>query len=177
MAVTHRIYARSLLEAAQEAGRLERVREEFGDFVAAVDSSPELRNLLRNPQIDPRAKRDSLEAVLGEADELFVNFVRLLAEKHRIDQIEEVYAEWERLLAVEERVLRVELTTAIELSEEEAEGIAKLIEEASGRRVEAEHRVDPSLIGGIVLQAGSLRLDASVRGRLDQLRQELVSNV
>lgn len=175
MAVAHRIYAQSLLEAAKGKGRLPRVREELGDFTAAVQASPELRGLLRNPQIDPRAKRDALEAVLGDADELFRNFIRLLAEKHRIDQVEEIHEEFERLIAREERVLRLELTTAVELSEREAAEIARKIEEASGRKVEAVHKVDPSLIGGVVIQAGSLRVDASVRGRLNQLRQELVT--
>jgi F-type H+-transporting ATPase subunit delta len=150
-----------------------RVREEFGDFAAAVTASSELRGLLRNPRIDPRAREQALNAVLGEADELFRNFVRLLGEKNRIDQIEEIHDEFELLLAREERVLRLELTTAIELSDAEASAIVSTIEEASGRKVEATRDVDPSIIGGIVVQAGSLRVDASVRGRLNQLRQEL----
>jgi F-type H+-transporting ATPase subunit delta len=175
VAVAHRIYAQALLEAAKEKKRLPRVREEFGDFAAALQQSPELRGLLRNPQIDPRAKRDALEAVLGEADVLFVNFIRLLAAKRRIDQIEEIYAEFERLLAAEERVLKLELTTAVELSDAEAEEIVKRFEKVSGRRIEAERRTDPSLIGGVVLQAGSRRVDASVRGRLNKLRQALVT--
>ncbi|HSK16024.1 MAG TPA: ATP synthase F1 subunit delta [Gaiellaceae bacterium] len=173
MAVAHRIYARSLLEAARDGDRLERVREDFAAFAAAAEASPELRNLLRNPQIDPRAKRDALEAILEGADGLFLNFVRLLVEKHRIDQLEEIYAEWQDLLARAERTLKLELTTAVELSDEEAARIARAIEDASGRKVDAVRRTDPSLIGGVVVQAGSLRVDGSVRGRLNQLRREL----
>lgn len=175
MAVVHRIYAQALLEAAKENGALERVREEFGNLAGVVADSAELRSLLANPQVDLRAKRDTLEQVLGDADPSLRNFVRLLAEKGRIDQLEEVHAQLERLIAAEERVLNLELTTAIELSDQDAGEIVKQIEEASGRRVEASRKTDPSLIGGLVLQAGSLRLDASVRGRLNQLRQELVT--
>ena len=175
MAVAHRVYAQALLEAARERGRLPRVREEFDDFTAAVHESEELAGLLRNPQIEPRTKRDVLEAVLGEADELFRNFVLLLAEKNRIGELEEVHREWARLLAAEERVLEVELTTAVELSDEEAAAIVRQIEEAAGRRVEATRRVDSALIGGLVLQAGSRRVDASVRGRLAQLREDLLA--
>ncbi len=80
----------------------------------------------------------------------------------------------ERLLAARERVLEVELTTAVELSDGEAQEIVRRIEEAAGRRVEATRSVDPDLIGGLVLQAGSRRVDASVRGRLNQLREELL---
>jgi len=175
VAVAHRIYAQSLLDAAKGKGRLARVREEFAEFARAVRASRELRALLRNPQIDSRAKGAALGAVLAEADELFRNFVRLLADKGRIDQVEEVHEEFERLIAREERVLKLELTTAVELSDAEAEEIRKKIEKASGRKVEAVRSVDPSLIGGVVVQAGSLRVDASVRGRLNKLRRELVT--
>jgi F-type H+-transporting ATPase subunit delta len=117
-----------------------------------------------------------LDEILGEADQLLRNFLRLLAEKGRIGEIEEMEREFERLMAAEERRLNVELTTAYELSDEEATAILEQIEEASGRKVEATRKVDPNLIGGFVLQAGSMRVDASLRGRLNRLRQELVTS-
>jgi len=151
------------------------VREELGDFVAAIEEVPELRELLRNPQVDPRARADALDDVLGDADELVRNFLRLLSAKGRTGQIEEIHRELERLAAADERRLEVELTTARELSGAEERRILKQIEQASGRKVEATRSVDPNLIGGVVLQAGSLRVDASVRGRLERLRHELVT--
>jgi F-type H+-transporting ATPase subunit delta len=175
VAVAHRIYAEALLEAAAESGRRDRVREEFDAFAAALQESDELAELLRNPQIDPDSKRAALEAALADADETFLNLLRLLVEKNRIGEVEEIYEEWQRLLAVEEHVLAVELTTAVELSDEEAAEIVRKIETAAGRRVEATRHVDPDLIGGLVLQAGSLRVDGSVRGRLDGLREELLA--
>ena len=170
------MYARALFEAAKERGRLDVVREELGDFVATVGDVPELRNLLRNPQLDPRARRAALEDLLGDSDELVRNFLLLTAEKGRAGQIEDIYREFERLVAAHERRLRVQLTTAFELSDEDASGIVKQIEEGSGQAVEATRDVDPDLIGGLVLQAGSLRVDASVRGRLERLRQELATS-
>jgi F-type H+-transporting ATPase subunit delta len=175
VAVAHRIYAEALLEAAKEKERLEPVREEFADFAAALEESEELSSLLRNPQIDPGAKSEALDAVLEGGDEVFRNFVRLLAEKHRIGELAEIHTEWERLLAAEEQVLAVALTTAVELSDIEAEEIVAKIEQAAGRRVEATRSVDPDLIGGLVLQAGSTRVDGSVRGRLERLRRELLT--
>jgi ATP synthase F1 delta subunit len=120
-------------------------------------------------------KRDALDAALGGADPLVRNFLLLLAEKGRISEVEEIQKELERLIALQERILELELTTAVELSDKEAARVVRQIEKASGRRVEATRSVDPDLIGGIVIQAGSQRLDASVRGRLDQLRQELTA--
>ena len=175
MAVAHRMYARALFEAAKEKGRLAEVREQLGDFVAALDDVPELDALLRNPQLDPRAKAQALEDVLGGADELVRNFLLLTVEKNRAGQLREIHREFERLMAAEERRLTVELTTAYELSDDEAQQIVGQIERASGRPVDATRSVDPNLIGGIILQAGSLRVDASVRSRLERLRRELTT--
>jgi F-type H+-transporting ATPase subunit delta len=174
MASAHRIYADALFQAAKEQGRLARVAEEIGDFARAAADVPELRAVLRNPQLEPRAKSGVLEDLLGDADPLVRNFLLLAAEKGRIGEIEEIAHEFDRLMAREERRLTVELTTARELSDEEATAIVSQIERASGRTVEATRAVDPALIGGIVLQAGTMRVDASVRGRLERLRNDLV---
>ena len=175
MGVAQRVYAEALLEAARDEKRVDEVRKDFDDFAVALAGSDELQRFLRNPQIESQTKRRALEDLLGKADKLFLNFVRLLADKNRIAELDEVHQEWGRLLAHEERVLELELTTAVELSEKEAARVVKQIEEASGRTVEATRTVDPDLIGGLVVQAGSLRLDASVRGRLEQLREELIT--
>jgi F-type H+-transporting ATPase subunit delta len=175
VAVAGRMYARALLEAAKEKNRLEPVREALGDFVAATREVPELNALLENPELDPRAKADALEELLGDSEELVRNFLLLLIEKGRVAQLDEVYREFEELVAAEEGRLDVELTTAFELSDEEAQEIVEQIEKASGRTVEASRNVDPTLIGGLVLRAGSLRVDASVRGRLERLRRELLA--
>jgi len=173
--VAERIYAQALFAAAKEQGRLKPVAEELGDFVESVREVPELRALLLNPQLDPRAKVAALEELLGGADELVRNFLLLLTERGRAGQLEGIYRELERLVAAEEGRLEVELTTAFELSDDEARGILDQIEQASGRTVVATRKVDPDLIGGLVLQAGSMRVDASVLGRLERLRHELVT--
>jgi F-type H+-transporting ATPase subunit delta len=175
MAVAYRIYARALFDAAQNHDRLARVREDLADFVAAVEQVPELRALLRDPVLDPKEKAAALDSILGGVDELVRNFLLLVAEKNRTAQIEEIAREFDRLVAAEERRLEVELTTAFELSDKEAKSIVAQIEKASGRQVDATRSVDPDLIGGLILQAGSMRVDASVRGRLNRLRQDLVT--
>jgi F-type H+-transporting ATPase subunit delta len=173
LAVVHRTYARALLEAAREHERLQDVRTELADFVQATRDVPELRALLENPELDRTVKRAALEELLGDADELVRNFLLLLVEKGRAAELEDVAREFEALVAIEERRLELELTTAVELSDDEARELVSQIERASGRQVEARRNVDPGLIGGLVLQFGSFRFDASVRGRLERLRREL----
>jgi len=152
------------------------VRRDLSDFVEAGRQVPELDELLRNPQLDKRAKAAAVDAVAGGGDPLVLNLLRLLVEKGRGGEVAQVADEFERMAAAEEGELSVELTTAYELSDEEAKAILGQIEQASGRKVDATRKVDPYLIGGFVLQAGSMRVDASVRGRLNRLRQELVTS-
>jgi F-type H+-transporting ATPase subunit delta len=134
---------------------------------------PELAALLVNPETESRVKAEVLEQILGGGEELVSNFARVVVEKGRAGELREIAAEFAALLAEQDRVLDVELTTADELSQAAFDRIVEDIEQKSGRKVAATHSVDPELIGGLVLQAGSLRLDASVRGRLERLRQEL----
>ena len=173
MAVAHRIYAQALYEAAADANGVDRVREDLNEFVEAERDVPELRELLRNPRIERDIKRAALGELLGDADDLLRNFLLLLVEKNRAAEVGDIAAEFERIVSRAEGILDVELTTAVELSDDDARDLLTQIEQASGRKVEASRNVDPDLIGGIVLQAGSLRLDASVRGRLNRLRQDL----
>jgi F-type H+-transporting ATPase subunit delta len=175
LGVAQRVYAEALLEAAKDEKRLDRVRKDFDEFAAALEGSEELQRFLQNPQIESETKRQALEDLLAKSDELFLNLVRVLVDKNRIAELDQVHEEWGRLLAREERVLELELTTAVQLSDKEAARVVKQIEETSGRSVVATRTVDPDLIGGLVVQAGSRRLDASVRGRLEQLREKLIT--
>jgi len=169
------MYARALFQAAQEEGKLEEVASELAALAAAVDEVPELRAFLRNPQVDPAGKADVLDEISAGADGLVRNFVRLVAEKGRAGELTDMNAELDALVGQAQNRLSLELTTAHELSDEEARSIVETIEKASGRTVEATRSVDPSLVGGMVLQVGSFRADGSVRGRLERLRQELVT--
>ena len=151
------------------------MRSELEDLAGAIGEVPELESLLENPETESRVKADVLEQILGDADELVRNFARIVVEKGRAREIRGIAAEFETLVAEQARVLDVEVTTASELSDADFKRIVADIEKRSGRAVQATRSVDPDLIGGIVLQAGSMRLDASVRGRLDRLRQELAT--
>ena len=175
MAVAQRMYARALFEAAQDEGRLEAVSTDLAALAGMLAAVPELRAFLRNPQIEPAGKAEVLGQIAVGGDELVRNFVRLVAEKGRAGELAEMSAELEALVARAQNRLAVELTTSYELSDKEATSILQTIEKASGRKVEASRTVDPSLIGGIVLQIGSHRADGSVRGRLERLRHELAT--
>jgi F-type H+-transporting ATPase subunit delta len=175
MAAAQRIYARALFEAAQEHDRIDAVDRDFGAFAEALAGSPELRSFLANPEVETAVKIDVVQTLSDGGDELVRNTLRLLASKGRAVDAGHVYDEYRSFVDRARGRVAVELTTAQELSDDEVRAIVAKIEEASGRTVEATRNVDPSLIGGMILQAGSLRVDASVRGRLERLRRELVT--
>ena len=175
MAAAQRIYARALFEAAQSESRIDDVDRDLGAFVETLAETPELHAFLANPQLDPAAKADVLAQLTGGADALVSNVLRLLAMKGRSGEIPQVYEEFRAFVDRAQGRIAVELTTAHELSDTEARAIVEKIEKASGRKVDATRTVEPGLIGGMILQAGSLRVDASVRGRLERLRRELVT--
>jgi F-type H+-transporting ATPase subunit delta len=175
MSVADRVYARALYDAAVDRGNVNDVQEQLASVAEAMAEVPELRSVIGNPQVDAGSKAAVLEAAAGDPDELVANFLKLVAEKGRAGSLEGIRAEFDEMVARAEGQLTVTLTTAFELSDEEAKDIVGRIEQASGRKVEAVRKVDPDLIGGIVLQAGSLRADASVRGRLDRMRLDLLT--
>ena len=173
MAVAQRMYARALFEAAREEGRLDRVAADVDALADAIEEVPELGAFLRNPEVEPAGKAEILAQIAAGSDELVRNFVRLVAEKGRSGEIGVMRDELETLVAHAEGRVALGLTTAHELSDREAESIVATIEKAAGRTVEATRSVDPSLVGGIVIEVGSYRVDGSVRGRLERLRHEL----
>lgn len=175
MGVAQRMYARALYEAARDEGKLDEVAGELAALARAFEDVPELRRFLRNPQVDPSEKATVLEQITEGVHDLVRNFVRLAAEKGRAGELPEIEEELQALVARAQNRLAVELTTAHELSDDDARSIVETIEQASGRSIEATRSVDPSLIGGIVLQIGSFRADGSVRGRLERLRRELAT--
>src|SRR5690349_16890745 len=137
------MYARALYEAAKDRDRVLQVREELQDFVEIERQVPELRELLRNPQLEHHVKAAALEELLGGEEELIRNFLMLVAEKGRAGEVDDIAREFEQLVASEEGIVEAELTTAVELSDSEARDVIQQIEKASGRKVEVTRRVDP----------------------------------
>ena len=167
------VYARSLFQVALEQGRLEEVREQLGQFAEALDQHHELAVFFFSPYFSTKEKQESLGRLLEDADEIFVNFLNLLIEKHRMPVIFRIRAEYERLWEEENRMLPVEITSAIALDQQTTEELGRTIGERTGRKVTLAARVDPEILGGIILRVGNSILDASIRNRLEQLRRQV----
>jgi F-type H+-transporting ATPase subunit delta len=168
------VYARSLFEVAKEQDKLDAVREQLGAFADALGETRELQVFFFSPYFSTHEKEDGLERAVSDADPVVLNFLKLLISKHRMPVIFRVRADYERMWEEENKLLPVEITSAVELDREIVEQLGDRISEQTGRKVELSSRVEPGILGGIVVQVGNSVLDASVRNRLDQLRRQVV---
>ena len=169
------VYARALFDAAKDAGAVEPVRRELGDFVAALAASASLRDVLADPQVDSAAKRRVLAEITREGQPLVANMLQLLLERGRFAIVGELHQAYDGLAAVEARHVEVEVTSAMELSPATRKKIAARVAEATGREVELAERVDPDIVGGLVLRVGDVIVDGSVQARIRQLRRRLAT--
>jgi ATP synthase F1 delta subunit len=167
------VYARALFEVAREHGKLDEIREQLAQFAAALNEHRELAVFFFSPYFSQQEKQEALERVIQGADPIFINFLNLLIEKHRMPVIFRIRDAFERLWEEENRTLPVEITSAIELDQGTIEKIAKQIGERTGRKVKLATRVDPEILGGLVVRVGDAILDASIRNRLEQLRRQV----
>jgi ATP synthase F1 delta subunit len=167
------VYARSLFEVALERDALDEIREQVGEFADALDSSRELAIFFFSPYFSTQEKSDGLGRMVTGAHEALMNFLILLVENHRMPVIFRIRREYDSLWARENRELPVQVTSAIELDEATLKTISDRIGERTGQRVQLSTRVEPDILGGIVVQVGNSILDASIRNRLEQLRKQV----
>jgi F-type H+-transporting ATPase subunit delta len=167
------VYARALFEVAREQGKLDELREQLSQFADALDQNRGLAVFFFSPYFSGIEKQEGLERILDGADEAFLNFLKLLIEKHRMPVIFRARQQFERMWERENQLLPVDITSAIELDQQTTDGLGRTIGERAGRKVRLAAHVDPDILGGIVLRVGNSILDASIRNRLEQLRRQV----
>jgi ATP synthase F1 delta subunit len=167
------VYARALFEVAREQDKLDDLRDELAQFADALDGSRELQVFFFSPYFSTEEKIEGLRQVVDGADEIVLNFLALLLEKHRMPLVFRVRRAYEEMWAEENKLLNVEVTSAIELDPSVVEQIGRRVGEQTDRTVELSSKVDPDILGGIVLRVGNSILDASIRNRLEQLRRQV----
>jgi ATP synthase F1 delta subunit len=167
------VYARSLFEVAQERDALDLVREQLGAFADALDADRQVSIFFFSPYFSTEEKKDGLHKAVTDADPVVMNFLEALIERHRMPVIFRIRARYDALWEEANKLLPVEVTSAVELDEGTVRSIGDRIGEGTGRRVELTSRVDPDILGGIVLRVGNSILDASIKNRLNQLRKQV----
>ncbi len=167
------VYARSLFEVASEQDKLDEIREQLGEFAGTLAENQEMQIFFFSPYFSTDEKKQGLEKSVEGADEVLVNFLELLIEKHRMPVVFRVRAEFDKLWEEENRLLPVVVTSAVELSQDTVKQIGDRIAEQTDRKVDLQSNVDPDILGGIVVRVGNSVLDASIRNRLETFRKQV----
>lgn len=173
-----RLYARSMLEVARENGAEEALYEELGDLVGLIEADDELRRFFASPLVDVEARRQSLETMLrGRASDLLVDALQVVNRKGRLALLPEIVEAYRQELRELRGEVEVDVATAIELDEAMRDRLRALADEITGKTGVVRERVDPDLLGGLVLRIGGEKIDMSLRQQLDSLTRKFAARL
>jgi len=167
------VYARSLFEAALDQDKVDEIREQLGEFTDALDGDRRLQVFFFSPYFSTQEKVAGLRRVVDGAEPIFLNFLELLLENHRMPALFRIRRDYEKRWQEHNRLLPVQVTSAVELDDETVRHIGDRISEQTGRHVDLSSSVEPDILGGIVVRVGNQVLDASIRNRLETLRKQV----
>jgi F-type H+-transporting ATPase subunit delta len=178
VSVVAKRYAKALVAVAREHGRLMETGEQLTRVTQLIDDMHDLKSLLYNPAISRHFKADLLTDLcqwLGVGT-LEASFVRMLLEKGRLPEMPQIVALYDVLAEEAENRLRVRVKSALPMSPALQEEVRLRFAHYTSKDIVIDQEIDPTLIGGIVAQMGSLVLDGSIRNELARLRTELVGD-
>jgi F-type H+-transporting ATPase subunit delta len=167
------VYSRALFDVAMEHDILDDVHDQLGQFADELDGNRDMQVYFFSPYFSSQEKKDGIGKLIEGADEHFQRFLELLAERHRMPAVFRIRREFDRLYSEERKLLPVTITSAVELDKDTLKGIADKIEENTGRKVDLTTKVDPNVIGGLVMRVGNMVMDGSIRARLERLRKQV----
>lgn len=169
-------YASALFDLAKEQGSIDEVAEALRGFTAMLDQSADLRRLVKSPVFSSEEQIKALDPILAAAEisGVAANLIRLVATKRRLFVLPDIIAEYGRLHDAAKGLVRAEVTVAGPLAEHHESALREaLAGVVGGKSVDLDVKVDPSIIGGIVVKLGSRMLDASLKTKLNSIRTRM----
>ncbi len=168
-----RPYAKAALEYARDAQAFAGWSSGLA-FAAEIVADPRIAALITNPELTAADHASLVTDVAGERlDPPLRNFVRVLAENHRLPLLPQIAAHFEMLRSQIENTVDVEVVSAVPLDAAQAGKLKQALDKRLKARVRMKNSVDPALLGGAVIRAGDLVIDGSLKGRLERLRTAL----
>jgi F-type H+-transporting ATPase subunit delta len=165
-------YANAVFELAQDQKAVDAVSADLASLRRAVDSSPDLARLVRSPVFGAEDQARALKAILEKmgAHPLTIKFVLLLAQKRRLFAFNQIATAYEHLVAKSRGETEAEVTSARHLNDDEIADLKSALKAKLGKEPRLHSRIDPTLLGGLVVKVGSRMIDSSLRTKLDGLR-------
>jgi F-type H+-transporting ATPase subunit delta len=171
---TARRYARAAFEIAEKDGN---IKSWIADLQAASDviEEPSMVRFFRDPKVGREEQLAALRRLEGKITPHVLNLLRMLAVRHRLYLLPAILRELASLEREAEGIVEADVTVARAISDQEKNEIAGRLQEMTGKRVELEIHMDPRILGGVIVRIGDRLIDASIRGRLERLRQEMAA--
>jgi F-type H+-transporting ATPase subunit delta len=168
-------YANALFELAQEQKWVEAVSADLASLRRAMETSADLNRLVRSPVFGAEDQAKALKAILEKmgASELTVKFVLLLAAKRRLFVLTQIIKQYESLVAKSRGETEAEVTAARALNDGELAELKSVLKSRLGKEPRLHAKIDPTLLGGLIIKVGSRMIDSSLRTKLDGLRQAM----
>ncbi|MCC6484828.1 MAG: ATP synthase F1 subunit delta [Armatimonadetes bacterium] len=171
-----RVYAAALFTAAQRGDIVEQVAAELTLVRSTVQHSEELRTvLLRGVTPDATKKRILKKLFEPHVSALTLDFLNLLVDKRREDVVESIDTAFRKIADERSNIVRAEVVSAVALTEEELQEMRAALGRMTGKQVELEPTVDPSVIGGVVIRVGDTLIDGSVRAQIARLKETMAA--
>lgn len=173
-AIVNERYAQALYELAQEEGRIAEMLEELTVVADAARQNPELLILLQTPSVPLHNKIEVIKSVFGGAvSENLLNFLMLITEKRRTDGLFEMQDAYKKRYFSDQGICEVTAITAVALDSALETKLVDKLGQITGKKIVLHSKVDPSIMGGVILNLGSEQIDTSVRTRLNELAQKM----
>ncbi len=168
-------YAEALMSLAQAHDLADRFGQDAAGVLSTLEASPELSAFLGSPIHAGAQKKAVLNQIFGnEVHSYVMNFLMLLVDRQRIPFLSGICKRYRELLRTLKQIALAEVTSAVELNDEQRQSVVNRVKAMMNvEAVELETRVDPELIGGVVIKVGSQVVDASLRGQLRRLAVDL----
>lgn len=165
-------YASALFELANEERAIADVEKKLTEFQALLDGSPDLERLIRSPVFSAEDQLKALSAILDRAQigGLAGNFLRLIAKNRRLFAVPDMIRAFRALTARARGEVEAEVTSAFQLKDGQVEALKEALRASAGKDVRLNLRVDPALIGGLIVKLGSRMIDSSLRTKLGSLK-------
>ncbi len=170
-------YAKALIEIAEELNKLDKITKDVQFIDSLIRDSRELQLFLKSPIIKKEKKKEILKEIFSDSrvDPVTWKFVLLLVEKNREDLLHDIVKTYQQLYDDKMKIVTAEITTAVEISNSEKKKIERKILELTGaNKVNPIYKVAPSIIGGVIIRIGDTVYDASIKRRIQLLREQLV---
>jgi F-type H+-transporting ATPase subunit delta len=171
-----RAYAKALFELGERDGKLDVFSTQLKNIADIFSTQSDLRELMFHPQVKAEVKKDTLQKIFGSnTDKIVLNFLMLLVDRRRIAGIDTIWHEFRTLVNKAQNLEEAEVTTAAPLQEAAQKALQEKLSQITGKNIVLHTKIDPAIIGGIIVRMGDRLIDGSVVRQLSDLRRTLTS--